>query len=126
MKMYKRNKFVDFIYLISLLVLVNLIAYFISSYSYLNNPTISKNVFINRTLRTLDDSNYIYFGDLSNSYLYVEEIKYELDFDSYDDNYFIFYTVIVNEDINVNFISLDSNTIYNDYFNLYFYGQLTD
>jgi len=124
--MYKRNKFVDFIYLISLLVLVNLIAYFISSYSYLNNPTISKNVFINRTLRTLDDSNYIYFGDLSNSYLYVEEIKYELDFDSYDDNYFIFYTVIVNEDINVNFISLDSNTIYNDYFNLYFYGQLTD
>ncbi|MFA6667203.1 MAG: hypothetical protein WCS51_02460 [Bacilli bacterium] len=125
--MYKRNKFVDFIYVISLLFFVNLIAYFISSYSYLNNPSISKSVFVNRTLRTLDDSNYIYFGDLSNSYLFVDSVKYDLDFDSYVENYFIYYLEDEDEEeINVNFVVLDSNSIYNDYFNLYFYSQLTD
>jgi len=124
--MYKRSKIVDFIYIISLLFIVNLIVYFISAYSYLNNPVISKTVFVNRTLRTLDESNYIYFGDLSDSYLYVDDVKYDLEFDSYVENYFIYYSEDEEEEINVNFVVLDSNSIYNDYFNLYFYSQLTD
>jgi len=125
-KMYKRNKFADFIYIICLLLLAFSIGYLIQSYNYLSGEYISQSTFNYQTFRSLDNDDYVYFGDYSNSILVVDDNVYSLEFLTYQENYFLYISDIDDEEVSINFVAIDVSTIYNDYFNIYFYGQSTD
>lgn len=124
--MYKRNKFADFIYIICLLLLAFSIGYLIQSYNYLSGEYISQSTFNYQTFRSLDNDDYVYFGDYSNSILVVDDNVYSLEFLTYQENYFLYISDIDDEEVSINFVAIDAGTIYNDYFNIYFYGQSTD
>lgn len=124
--MYKRSKLGDFIYVIALLFLIAIIGYFIASWNYLGIESISKDNFTGRTFRCLSTDDYLYFGDYTNSTLSFNDNVYYLEYLDYKENYFLYTSIIADKERNINFAVIDSNTIYNDYFNIYLYSQSTD
>jgi len=120
--MIKRNKFVDVLYVMFILFVCYLIGFFIFSYAELSSDLVSQSFFDYKTFRTLDNEDYLFFGDYTNSIFFVDGNNYSLEFLSYEENYFLFSTNVEEEEVNMNFVVIDESVVYNDYFNLYLYN----
>lgn len=106
----------NILYILLIILLALVVGYFVVSCVSMNSK-VEKDVFLNSMYKDKTEESFIYFGDYTNSILYVNDVYYYPNEVDYQDN--VFY--LPTEESTFSFIAMSKDRLFSKDFKRYFY-----